>query len=414
MMKKFEQFYTKEIDERKNVLKSLDLFDDGLDIIAPNETFNHIVENYITTYEVPLGIAPNFLIDHKIYHIPMATEEPSVIAGASNAARIININGGFNIDYLNREMIGQVIFKNIKDQIGFKTLLESQSEKIFELAKQAHPHIHELGGGLKSYKVEIKQHNFVTLYIYVDTLDAMGANTVNTILEYIARYFETTYQAKSLMGILSNLSTSSIVKASVKIDPNTLKYSDTIAASIHDAWLYATIDPYRATTHNKGIMNGITALMLATGNDTRAVEAGCHAYASISGSYQPLTKWYLENNYLIGEIEIPLTLGTIGGSMNILPKSKLSRKILNVDNAKELMKVAACLGLAQNFAALYALTTDGINKGHMRLHARNIAHEATTDKQLIEEIINYMINTNSINIKTALDYINEKKLLNKN
>ncbi|WP_162163912.1 hydroxymethylglutaryl-CoA reductase, degradative [Acholeplasma hippikon] len=411
MSNPFTQFYKKNVNERKDVLKSLTLFDEALDIHAGDHTFNHIIENYITTYEVPLGIAPDFLIEGQKYHIPMATEEPSVIAGAAHAAKIIERNGGFKIESISREMIGQIIFKNIKDQETFKNTLLGIETKIFELAKIAHPQIHELGGGLRSYRVEIKEHNFVTLYATIDTLDAMGANTINTILERIAKYVESTYQVETLMSILSNLAVSSVVKASVLLDPKTLKFSDKIAESIHQAYLYASIDPYRAATHNKGIMNGITALMLATGNDTRAIESGAHAYASITGKYLPLTKWEVIDGMIKGTIEIPLALGTVGGSMGVLPKAKLARKILNVSSAKELMKVAACLGLAQNFAAIYALTTDGINKGHMRLHARNIAISAGAKDDQIEAVIQYMIDRNTITLDTAKAYLTKNPSL---
>lgn len=407
MLNPFKHFYKKTIKERKQVLNDLSRYDETLDIHAGDDTFDHIIENYITTYEIPIGIAPDFLIDGKLYHVPMATEEPSVIAGASHAAKIIEQNGGFKIESINRQMIGQIIFKEIKNQNEFKSLLESLSSKIFDLAKNAHPQIHQLGGGLKSYKVEIKNHNFVCLYAVIDTKDAMGANTINTILESISRYIETTYQVKTLMSILSNLAVESIVKATCLINPNTLKFENEIASSIHQAYLYASIDPYRAATHNKGIMNGITALMLATGNDTRAIEASAHAYASISGSYKPLTKWTIENGLIKGEIEIPLAVGTVGGSMGILPKAKLSRKILNITSAEELMKVAACLGLAQNFAAIYALTTDGINKGHMRLHARSVALQAGANDLNIEQTINYMIDNKSITIDSAVKYLKE-------
>lgn len=407
MSNPFTQFYKKSVNERKQVLNDLNIYDQSLDYHTDDHTLDHIVENYITTYEIPLGVAPDFVINGKRFHVPMATEEPSVIAGASHAAKIIERNGGFKIDSLNRVMIGEIIFKNIENQETFKNLLESLSDKIFSLAKEAHPQIHQLGGGLKKYRVEIKEHNFVTLYASIDTKDAMGANTINTILEAIARYIEQTYHVETLMSILSNLAVESIVKASVILDPKTLKFSDKIAQSIHQAYLYASIDPYRAATHNKGIMNGITALMLATGNDTRAIESGAHAYASITGKYLPLTKWEVVDGMIHGSIEIPLALGTVGGSMGILPKAKLSRKILNITSAEELMMVAACVGLAQNFAAIYALTTDGINKGHMRLHARNVALQAGASNEEVDKLINYMIDNKSITLETALKYLNK-------
>ncbi|HHX76236.1 MAG TPA: 3-hydroxy-3-methylglutaryl-CoA reductase, partial [Acholeplasmataceae bacterium] len=276
-------------------------------------------------------------------------------------------------------------------------------------AYKAHKQIHDLGGGFIDFKVENKGEGFVCLYLKVNTLDAMGANTINTILEAISEFVTLDYKAEVLMSILSNLAVDAVVKASVKINPSHLKNSDVVHHDIAAASTYAHIDPYRATTHNKGVMNGISALMLATGNDTRSIEAGAHAYAAISGQYQPLTKWYVQDNFLIGEIEIPLALGTVGGSMGILPKVKLSHKILGIQKATDLMKVAACLGLAQNFAALYALTTDGINKGHMRLHARNVAFEAGASQSNIQEVVHHLVSTKNITVDNAKDYLKSIK-----
>lgn len=405
MNPKLKNFYKLKTSDRIAVLNELNLFDDNLNIKTPNLVFEHLIENYITTYEMGMGVAPNFLIDDKVYHIPMVTEEPSVIAGASHAAKIISENGGFKTISLKREMIGQIIFKNVKDQQGLKMYLEKNANKFESIAIKAHPEIHKLGGGFVSLNVAIKPENFVCLYVVVNTLDAMGANTINTILEAIANYIENDYGAEVLMSILSNLAVNSLVTTKVTIDPKTLKHSDVIAKDIANASLYASIDPFRAATHNKGVMNGITALMLATGNDTRAIEAGAHAYASFSGTYQPLVTWKEENGMIVGETTIPLALGTVGGSMGVLPKVKLARRILNVGDAKELMKVAAALGIAQNFAALYALTTDGINKGHMRLHARNIALEANASLDEIDDVVNYMIENNSITLNTAKKYL---------
>lgn len=409
MSKPLKQFYKKSVADRKDALKAANLYDEILDIHAGEVVFNHLIENYVTTYEVALGIAPDFLIEGKYYHLPMATEEPSVIAGASHAAKIIERNGGFKIESINREMIGQVIFKNVSNQNALKDYLESHKKELFDVAKKSHPQIHELGGGLKSFKVEIKPHQFVCLYATIDTLDAMGANTVNTILEGMSTYIKKNFQVETLMSILSNLATSALVTASVLIDPKTLKNSQTIAADIASASLYASIDPYRAATHNKGIMNGITALMLATGNDTRAIEASAHAYASITGTYQPLAKWIVQDDKLCGKITMPLAPGIVGGSMGILPKVKLSRKILNISTAKELMAIAACLGLAQNFAALYALTTDGINAGHMRLHARSVAIQAGAKQNEIDDVVNHLIDSNEITLDAAKKYLQSKK-----
>lgn len=405
MNKLLKNFYKKSIEERIEALESIDRFDASLNKSAGDIVFDHLIENFITTYEVGLGVAPDFLIDDVLYHIPMATEEPSVIAGAAHAAKIIYRNGGFKIDEINRIMIGQIIFKNVSDPKALIDYLNSHKETFKDIAYKAHPQIHNLGGGLLSFKVEDKTQGFVCLYASINTLDAMGANTINTILEAISHFVTIDYKAEVLMSILSNLAVDALVSASVKIDPKHLKNSDVIHKDIAAASTYAHIDPYRAATHNKGIMNGISALMLATGNDTRSIEAGAHAYASISGKYIPLTKWYVKDDFLVGEIKIPLALGTVGGSMGILPKVKLSHKILGVKNAMELMKVAACLGLAQNFAALYALTTDGINKGHMRLHARNVALEAGAQPSNINEVVNHLVTSKEITVANAKEFL---------
>ncbi len=405
MSKLLKNFYKKTVDERIEALKSIERFDEALNQPTNPIIFDHLIENYVTTYEVGLGVAPDFLIDDVLYHIPMATEEPSVIAGASHAAKIIYRNGGFKIDALNRLMIGQIIFKNVKAPDALIKYLNDRSDVFKEIAIKAHPQIHQLGGGLISFRVEDKGQGFVCLYASVNTLDAMGANTINTILEAISNFVTIDYKAEILMSILSNLAVDAVVKASVKIDPKHLKNSEVVHKDIAQASTYAHIDPFRAATHNKGIMNGITALMLATGNDTRSIEAGAHAYAAVSGHYKPLTKWYVKDDFLIGEIEMPLMLGTVGGSMGILPKVKLSRKILGITKAEELMKVAACLGLAQNFAALYALTTDGINKGHMRLHARNVALEAGATPHNLNDVVNHLVNSKEITVDNAKTYL---------
>lgn len=406
----FAQFYKRSVSERKKLLESYELYDATLDQPMTDEALDLLIENYITSYEIPLGIAPDFLINGTYYNVPMATEEPSVIAGAAHAAKIIERHGGFEVTIHNRLMIGQIIFKHVKEPKVLIDFVELHKTEIFEVAKHAHPHIHSLGGGLKSFNIEEKEHQFVTFYAHIDTLDAMGANTVNTILEAISNFLENQLGVSTLMSILSNLATESLVTAKVILNPINLKHSDTIAQDIALANLYATIDPYRATTHNKGIMNGVTAVVLASGNDTRAIEAACHSYAVKDGQYKPLTNWYVnQNGMLVGEITLPLALGTLGGSMNTNPKVKLVHKLLGITTAKELMMVVASVGLAQNFAALYALTTDGIQKGHMRLHARHIAKEAGATMAEMDEVINHLITSKNITIDEAKHYLKTKK-----
>ena len=403
-------FYRLTIKERIHVLEALGLFDETLNAVTSPAVFENLIENYIATYEIGIGIAPNFLVDQKLYHVPLATEEPSVIAAASNAAKIIRQNGGFKTTKISRPMIGQIIFKNVKDQKAFRKYLAENEAQFNEVAKIAHPSIYKRGGGITKFEIALKGVDFVTLYAYIDTKDAMGANIVNTLLEAIAVYISANYQSEVLMAIVSNLALGSLVTTRVELDPQTLKHPTTIAKDIVDAVQYAELDPFRAATHNKGVMNGISALMLATGNDTRSIEAGAHAFASLSGTYMPLTKWMVIHDKLVGEITLPLALGTVGGAINVLPKAQLAYKILNIERAEELMSVTAAVGLAQNFAALYALTTDGINKGHMRLHARNIALFAGALVEDIDAVVNYMIAKESINVSTAKEFLKMHKI----
>lgn len=405
----FGKFYQKTLEERKDILNSLGLFDNDLDYIASSDLFSHMIENVVTTYELPMGVVPDYLINHKTYVVPLVTEEPSVVAASSHAAKIIARNGGFKSFVLNREMIGQIIFKITEHQEQFMHSIQKDYDHILQIGKNAHPHIAALGGGITAFEMIKKSDTFICLYAYIDPVDAMGANTVNTILESIATYIETTYKQDIVMSILSNLATRSLVEATCVIDPKTLKHSENVATRIADASFYATMDPYRAATHNKGIMNGISALVLATGNDTRAIEASNHAFAAFSGSYQPLATWHvLPNGNLEGRIKLPMPVGIVGGSMKLLPKAKLAYKILNIGSAKELMQVAACVGLASNFAALYALTTEGIQKGHMRLHARTIALEAGTPLDKLNDVVHHLIETGEFSVDNAKRFLNLK------
>ncbi len=405
----FGKFYQKSITERKSILREIDAFDDRLNIIAADEVFDHMIENVITTFELPMGLVPDYMINGKQYLVPLVTEEASVVAASSHAAKIVLRNGGFSARVINREMIGQIIFKVEKEQDIFIIHVLNDMPHLMELARLAHPQIVTLGGGLNRIEVLKKSNKFICLYAYIHTVDAMGANTVNTILESIATYIEQTYHPHIVMSILSNLATESLVEARCIIDPNTLKHPDKIATYIADASEYALLDPYRAATHNKGIMNGISALVLATGNDTRAIEAGAHAYASISGNYEPLATWkVLSNGHLEGTILLPMAIGTVGGATHILPKAKLAHKLLGNPTATTLMEIAACVGLASNFAALYALTTDGIQKGHMRLHAKTLAVQAGATPEQIHDVVEHLVQTQNFTLDNALNFLKNK------
>ena len=403
----FDKFYLKPIEERKRILKQHLKYDDTLDVFLPIEVGNHMIENYLTNYEIPMGVALNFLINDKEYLVPMATEEPSVIAAASHAAKIIKNNGGFSSFVISRLMTGQIIFHKVKKPLELLHLIEQHQKDLMHVANLSHPKIVELGGGLRSLQTQIIE-DFVVIYATIDTKDAMGANTINTILEAMSDYLKTVTEESILMSILSNLSTECLVEAYCEIDPKMLKHSDVIAEKISDASLIAHLDPYRATTHNKGIMNGISAVVLATGNDTRAIEASLHSYASLGGKYESLTHWTInKKGNIVGSIRIPMAVGTVGGTIDIHPKALLSKKILGFKSTEELMTIIASVGLAQNFAALYALTTDGINKGHMQLHAKSLALQAGASGDEVFHVIKGLKKAKDDTLEKAVSILND-------
>lgn len=316
---------------------------------------NNMVENQLSIYGLPYGVAVNFLINDKQYVIPMVTEEPSVIAAASNAAKIIKNNGGFRAYMDKRIMIGHIALYDIyvSDPIG---IIESNKQNLINLANMSHSGITKLNGGAIDIRCEFKDE-FLVVYLYVDVIDAMGANILNTMLESISIEIEKLIDAKKLMGIISNYCTSAVVVSECKI-----LMDKQVAEKIEMAYKFACADVYRAVTHNKGILNGIDALALAIGNDTRAIEASLHSYASRSGKYMPLSSWKYDGKYLNGRIEIAIPISTVGGSIGLCDITRISLEMLDNPNSKQISIIAASLGLAQNFAALNALVTDGIQK----------------------------------------------------
>ncbi|HCM89984.1 MULTISPECIES: hydroxymethylglutaryl-CoA reductase, degradative [Vagococcus] len=342
---------------------------------------NSLIENQVTQFPLPLGVARNFKIDGQKMTIPMVVEEPSVIAACSNAAKIMKTKG-FSTNIKKREMIGQIILKEIPDLEIAKQAILDQRETIFKLAEESHPSIVSRGGGLKDISVRLIEqthlsHSFLTIHLMVDVKDAMGANIINTILEGVTPFILELTTGASLMSILSNYNTECLVTATCCVPFSELTTSDfsgyDIAKKIVEANTYAKLDPYRAATHNKGIMNGIDSVVIATGNDPRAVEAGAHAYASRHGQYEAMTNWEISKDCLIGELTLPMAVGSVGGAISVLPMAKVSLDMLNVSSSEELARVVMCVGLAQNFAALKALVTVGIQKGHMNLHASSLA-----------------------------------------
>lgn len=368
-----------------------------------------MVENVISTYRLPLGVAVNFLINGKDYLIPMATEESSVVAAASNAAKICRSLGGFKAETTDPVMIGQIQLLTDEPEKA-KKAIDAGREKIIGIANAKDPRLVSLGGGAKD--VEVREigagKGMLIIHLLVDVRDAMGANAVNTMCEAASPYIEEISGGKTLLKIVSNLAVKRLARAHVIVDGKELG-GEEVVDRIVLACEFAAADPYRAVTHNKGVMNGITAVAIATGNDSRAVEAGAHAYAAMDGRYRPLAKWEKDDNGdLKGEIELPLAVGMVGGAtMN--PTARASLKILGVKSARELSGVMAAAGLAQNLAALRALSTEGIQRGHMTLHAKNIAMMAGAKEKQIEEIAQAMVKEKNINVDRAKELMEGKK-----
>ena len=357
----------------KERLDSLNLSGDTQEILSEmaldTNILNNLIENQISEFELPMGLAQNFVINGKEYIVPMVTEEPSVIAAASNGAKIAE---SFTAKIDERLMRGQIVFYDVKKPEEIIKKISECKNEIFEQAKLSYPSIIKRGGGLREISSRLfSSEKFISVDFKVDVKDAMGANIINSILE--GGWFS---EEKILFSILSNYATESLVKVSCEIPVDALSKKSNgleIAQKIAVASQYSKIDPYRASTHNKGIMNGINAVILATGNDTRAISAAIHAYAAKEGTYQGLAKWEVHAEKLFGELEIPLPVATVGGGVKVLPKAQAAMEILGITDARELAKVIAAVGLAQNLAALRALVSEGIQQGHMSLQARSLA-----------------------------------------
>jgi len=340
---------------------------------------DHMVENAIGTFALPLGLAQNFIINGREVLIPMAVEEPSVIAGASFMAKLAQAGGGFTAVVDQPLMIGQMQILDCPDREAARKALAAHREVILSAAAAADPTLVSLGGGPKDMEVreieESPKGAFLVLHIIVDVRDAMGANAVNTALELLTPRVEAITGGRVLLRILSNLSDKRLAKASVRIPTETLAFDRFSGEQVRDgiisAWAFAVADPYRAATHNKGTMNGIDAVVIATGNDWRAVEAGAHAYAARSGRYTSLSTWGTNPvGDLVGSLEMPMAVGIVGGATKVHPAAQAALKLMQVKSAAELAEIIVSVGLAQNLAALRALATEGIQRGHMRLHAR--------------------------------------------
>jgi hydroxymethylglutaryl-CoA reductase len=410
-------FYKKTLEERLEYVKrfaslgkeerALLWRTGGLD----RERADRMIENVIGTMELPLGIATNFRVNERDYLIPMAIEEPSVVAAASNAARWARVKGGFTAETTEPLMIGQIQLLGVEDGEKARRRVLEKEEEILRAANQQDPLLVRLGGGAKELEVRLLPETLagpmLVVHLLVDCRDAMGANAVNTMAEAVTPLLEELTGGRALLRILSNLAVHRLARAKAVFDQEALG-GDRVVDAILEAYAFAEADPYRCVTHNKGIMNGITAVVLATGNDTRAVEAGAHAYASLTGSYSPLTRYERSpEGDLVGTIELPLAVGTVGGATSVHPIAQVNRKILGVQSARELAGVMASVGLAQNLAALRALATEGIQKGHMALHARNIAVMAGAKGEMIDRLSRRLVEEGRVQLDRAQELLAE-------
>ncbi|MGD0423762.1 MAG: hydroxymethylglutaryl-CoA reductase, degradative [Candidatus Bathyarchaeia archaeon] len=371
---------------------------------------NRMIENVIAVLPVPLGIATNFMINGQDRLVPMAIEEPSVVAAASNAARMARSRGGFSTNSTEPIMIGQIQIVDVPDPQGARFEILKQKDKLIKHANDQDPVLVSLGGGARDLQVRVIDSalgKMVIAELLVDCRDAMGANAVNTMAEAVAPLIEQISGGKVLLRIISNLAVKRLARAKAIFDKEQLG-GDDVVNGILCAYEFAAADPFRCATHNKGIMNGVTAVVLATGNDTRAIEAGAHSYAARSGHYTPLTVWEKsDEGDLVGTLEMPMAVGIVGGATASNPIAKLAVKILGIKTARELAEIICAVGLAQNLAALRALASEGIQRGHMSLHARNIAIGVGATGDLIDRITSQMVKERKIRVDRAKELLEE-------
>jgi hydroxymethylglutaryl-CoA reductase len=376
----------------------------------PLNVADHMVENLIGVFPEPMGIAVNFQINGKDYLIPMATEEPSVIAAASYAAKMIREGGGFHTSSTSPIMIGQIQVVNLRNaQDAKKQLLKSKAQ-ILKKANDQDPVLNSLGGGAKNLEARViktKLGQMLIIHLFVDCRDAMGANAVNTMAEAVSPLIEQLTGGHVYLRIISNLAVKRLAKAWCIVPKEAVGGEEVVKGIIY-ASAFAAADPYRAATHNKGAMNGIVAVVLATGNDHRAIEAGGHAYAALKGSYTTFSKWTKnKKGNLEGQIELPMAVGLIGGAVKTHPIARIAMKILDIKTANEFAEVLAAVGLAQNLGALRALSSEGIQRGHMSLHARNIAIIAGAKDQQIELVAEQMVKDRKVRVDRAKEILNK-------
>lgn len=377
---------------------------------------DHMIENVVGTFSLPLGIAVNFRINGRDYLVPMVVEEPSVVAAISHAAKLVRAGGGFEAETTDPVMIGQIQVLDLPDLEAAIATLEAHKPQLLEQANCCDDLMLELGGGARDVQFrpfpDTPVGPMLVVHLLYDVRDAMGANTVNTAVEAMAPLVSELTGGRTNLRILSNLASHRLATARGLVPAETLATDEFTGQEavqrIAEANAFAIVDPYRAATHNKGIMNGIDAVVIATGNDWRAVEAGAHAYAGRSGRYQALTDWHVnEDGDLYGEITLPMAIGTVSGATKVHPTAKVAMKILGTKSARELATVLASVGLAQNLAAIKALATVGIQKGHMRLHARQVALAAGATGNQVERIAQQLVSEGKILVARAKELMED-------
>jgi len=408
------KFFEKSRKERLDIVKNFaNLSQEELEILENSggitfENADKMVENAIGTFSLPLGIATNFKINDKDYLVPMVIEEPSVIAAASKAAKIARIKGGFKVEADESYSIGQIQVLNADSTAISK--IEESSKEILEIANSQSNTLSKIGKGAKEVscrEIQTDSGKMLIVELLIDVGDAMGANITNSMCEAVAPLIGKLTGGKTLLRILSNYSTRRMVKATAIFDKEGVG-GEEIVDNIILAFQFAANDVYRAVTHNKGVMNGTISVANATGQDSRAIEAAANAYAARSGKYSSLTEWSKDaEGNLVGKLELPLSVGIVGGIINIHPIAKICTKILGVTSAKELACVITATGLAQNFSALRALATEGIQKGHMKLHARNLASAAGAKSEHVDEIVKKMVQENNISLNRAKELLKQ-------
>jgi hydroxymethylglutaryl-CoA reductase len=409
-------FYKLSPKQRLAAVKEFaDLTDEETELLQntgslPMDLADRMIENVVGAFPVPLGIGTNFLINKRDYLIPMAIEEPSVVAAASYAAKMARDGGGFHTSSTPPIMIGQIQVVNVKDPYAARMRVIQSRDEILKKANEQDPVLVSAGGGAKDVEAKIistTQGQMLIVEMQVDCRDAMGPNAVNTMAEAVAPMIERIANGHVYLRIVSNLATKRLVRASCLV-PKTSIAGEDIVDGIVNAYAFAAADPYRAATHNKGILNGIIAVILATCNDHRAIEAGAHAYAARTGHYTSLSTWEKnENGDLLGSIELPMAVGLVGGAVRTHPIAKIALKILGVKTANEFGEVLAAVGLAQNLGALRALAHEGIQRGHMSLHARNIAVMAGATGDLIDKVAAKMVEERKVRVDRAKELVEQ-------